>query len=78
MNILQQRIFSPDLANGSILCAVLKNTLYSNHAHTLEELQIGIYYAVETISTETSQTVSRSISRCVHVYEEYNGHFQFQ
>ena len=38
---------------GFLLCGFLKNTVYSNHPHTLEQLHINIQRTVESISSGT-------------------------
>jgi hypothetical protein len=55
----------------------LKDTVYSNHPHTLQELQANIQRTVDGISTGTLQNVFANMIRRVHLYEERNGgHFQ--
>jgi hypothetical protein len=55
----------------------LKDTVYSNHPHTLQELQANIQRIVDRISTGTLQNVFANTIRRVHPCEERNGgHFQ--
>jgi hypothetical protein len=50
---------------------------YSNHPHTLQELQANIQCTVDRISTGTLQNVFTNMIRRVHLCEERNGgHFQ--
>jgi hypothetical protein len=54
----------------------LRDTVYSNHPHTLQELQTNIQHTVDRISTGTLQNVFANMIRRVHLYEERNGeHF---
>jgi hypothetical protein len=55
----------------------LKDTVFSNHPHTLEEVQANIQRTVDRISTATLQNVFVKMIRSVHLREERNGgHFQ--
>jgi hypothetical protein len=55
----------------------LKDTVYSNHPHTLQELQANIQRTVDRISTGTLQNVFANMIRRVYLSEERNGgHFQ--
>jgi hypothetical protein len=64
---------SPDF----FLWGHLKDTVYSNHPHTLQELQTNIQRTVGRISTGTLQNVFANMIRRVHLCEERNGgHFQ--
>jgi hypothetical protein len=55
----------------------LKDTVYSNHPHTLQELQVNIQRTVDRISTGTLQNVFANMIYRVHLCEERNGgHFQ--
>jgi hypothetical protein len=55
----------------------LKDTVYSNHPHTLQELQAKIQRTVDRISTGALQNVFANMIRRVHLCEECNGwHFQ--
>jgi hypothetical protein len=55
----------------------LKDTVYLNHPHTLQELQANIQRTVDTISTGTLQNVFANMIRRVHLCKERNGgHFQ--
>jgi hypothetical protein len=55
----------------------LKDTVYSNHPHTLQELQANIRRTVDRISTGTLQNVFANMIRRVHLCEERNGrHFR--
>jgi hypothetical protein len=69
---------SPDLSpTYFFLWGHLKDTVYSNHPHTLQELQANIQRAVDRISTGTLQNVFANMIRRVHLCEERNGgHFQ--
>jgi hypothetical protein len=69
---------SPDLCPPDLfLWGHLKDTVYSNHPHTLQELQANIERTVDRISTGTLQNVFPNIIRRLHLYEERNGrHFQ--
>jgi hypothetical protein len=51
----------------------LKDTVYSNHPHALQELQANIQRAVDRISTGTLQNVFANMIRRVHLCEERNG-----
>jgi hypothetical protein len=63
----------PDL----FLWGYLKDTVYSNLPHTLQELQANIQRIVDRISTGTLQNVFANMIRRVHLCEERNGgHFQ--
>jgi hypothetical protein len=49
---------SPDLSPPDLfLWGYLKDTVYSNHPHTLQELQANIQRTVDRISTGTLQNV---------------------
>jgi hypothetical protein len=51
--------------------------VYSNHPHTLQELQAKIQRTVDRISIGTLQNVFAKMMRRVHLCEERNGgHFQ--
>jgi hypothetical protein len=51
--------------------------VYSNHPHTLQELQANIQRTVDRISTGTLQNVFANMIRRVHLCEERDGgHFQ--
>jgi hypothetical protein len=64
---------TPDL----FLWGHLKETVYSNHPHTLQELQANVRRTVGRISTGTLQNVFTNMIRRVHLCEERNGgHFQ--
>jgi hypothetical protein len=53
------------------------DTVYSNHPHTLQELQVNIQRTVDKISTGTLQNVFANMIRRVHLCEEHiGGHFQ--
>jgi hypothetical protein len=69
---------SPDLSPPDFfLWGHLKDTVYSNHPHTLQELQANIQRTVDRISTGTLQNVFANMIRRVHLCEERNGgHFQ--
>jgi hypothetical protein len=69
---------SPDLSPPDFfLWGHLKDTVYSNHPHTLQELQANILRTVDRISTGTLQNVFANMIRRVHLCEERNGgHFQ--
>jgi hypothetical protein len=69
---------SPDLSpTDFFLWAHLKDTVYSNHPHTLQELQANTQRTVDRISTGTLQNVFANMIRRVHLCEERNGgHFQ--
>jgi hypothetical protein len=69
---------SPDLSPPRLLLwGHLKDTVYSDHPHTLQELQANIQRTVDTISTGTLQNVFANMIRHVHLCEERNdGHFQ--
>jgi hypothetical protein len=55
----------------------LKDTVYSNHPHTLQELQANIQRTVDRISTGTLQNVFAIMIRRMHLCGERNGgHFQ--
>jgi hypothetical protein len=55
----------------------LKDTVYSNHPHTLQELQANIQHTVDRISTGTLQNVFANMIHRVHLCEERDGgHFQ--
>jgi hypothetical protein len=68
---------SPDLSRPDFfLWRYLKDTVYSNHPHTLQELQANIQCTVDRISTGTLQNVFANMIRLVHLCEERNGgHF---
>jgi hypothetical protein len=68
---------SPDLSSPDFfLWGHLKDTVYSNHPHTLQELQANIQLTVDRISTGTLQNVFANMIRRVHLCEERNGgHF---
>jgi hypothetical protein len=55
------------------LCGHLKDTVYLNHPHTLQELQAYIQRTVDRISTGTLQNVFAKMIRRVHLFEERNG-----
>jgi hypothetical protein len=59
------------------LWGYLKDTVYSNHPHALQELQANIQRTVDRISTGTLQNVFTNMIRRVHLCEERNGG-QFQ
>jgi hypothetical protein len=69
---------SPDLNPTDLfLWGHLKDTVYSNHPHTLQELQANTQRTVDRISTGTLQNVFANMIRRVHLCEERNGgHFQ--
>jgi hypothetical protein len=70
---------SPDLSPPPdfFLWGHLKDTVDSNHPHTLQELQANIQRTVDRISTGTLQNVFANMIRRVHLCEERNGgHFQ--
>jgi hypothetical protein len=70
---------SPDLspAPAFFFGGHLKDTEYSNHPHTLQELHANIQRIVDRISTGTLQNVFANMIRRVHLCEERNGgHFQ--
>jgi hypothetical protein len=69
---------SPDLSlGGFFLWGHLKDTVYSNHPHTLQELQANVRRTLDRISTRTMQNVFANIIRRAHLCEERNdGHFQ--
>jgi hypothetical protein len=69
---------SPDLSPPDFfLWGHLKYTVYSNHPHTLQELQANIQRTVDRISTGTLQNVFANMIRRMHLCEERNcGHFQ--
>jgi hypothetical protein len=59
------------------LWAHLKDTVYSNHPRTLQELQANIQRTVDRISTGTLQNMFTNMIRSVNLCEEHNdGHFQ--
>jgi hypothetical protein len=68
----------PDLSPPDFfLWGHLKDTVYSNHPHTLQELQANIQLTVDRISTNTLQNVFPNMIRRAHLCEERNGgHFQ--
>jgi hypothetical protein len=45
----------------------LNDTVYSNHPHTLQELQANIQRAVDSVSTDTLQNVFANMIRRVHL-----------
>jgi hypothetical protein len=47
--------------------------VYSNHPHTLKELQANMQRAVDRIPTGTLQNVFANMIRRVHLCEERNG-----
>jgi hypothetical protein len=51
----------------------LKDTVYSNHPHTLQELQANIQRKVDRVSTGTLQNVFANMIRHAHLCEERNG-----
>jgi hypothetical protein len=54
-----------------------KDTAYSNHPHTLQELQANIQRTVDKILSGTLQNVFANMIRRVQLCEERNGgHFQ--
>jgi hypothetical protein len=58
----------PDLSPPDFfLWGRLKDTVYSNHPHTLPELQANIQRTVDGISTGTLQNVVANMIRRVHV-----------
>jgi hypothetical protein len=69
---------SPDLSpTDFFLGGHLKDTVYSNHPHTLQELQANIQRAVDRLSTGTLQNVFANMIHRVYLCEERNGgHFQ--
>jgi hypothetical protein len=69
---------SPDLSHPDFfLWDHLKDTVYSNHPYTLQELQANIQRTVDRISTGTLQNVFANVIRRVHLCEERNGgHYQ--
>jgi hypothetical protein len=69
---------SPDLSPPDFfLWGHLKDTVYSNHPHALQELQANIQRTVDRISTGTLQNVFANMIRRVHLCEERDGgHFQ--
>jgi hypothetical protein len=69
---------SPDLSpTDFFLWGNLKDTVYSNHPHTLQELQANIQRTVDKVSTGTLQNVFANMIRRVHLCEErIGGHFQ--
>jgi hypothetical protein len=68
----------PDLSPPDFfLWGHLKDAVYSNHPHTLQELQANIQRTVDRVSTGTLQNVFANMIRRVHLCEESNGgHFQ--
>jgi hypothetical protein len=69
---------SPDLSPPDFFVwGHLKDTVYSNHPHTLQELQTNIQRTVDRTSSGTLQNVFANMIRRVHPCEERNGgHFQ--
>jgi hypothetical protein len=71
---------SPDLSPPPpdfFLWGHLKDIAYSNHPHTLQELQANIQRTVDRISTGTLKNVFANMIRSEHLCEERNGgHFQ--
>jgi hypothetical protein len=71
---------SPDLSPPppkTFLWGHLKDTVYSYHPHTLQELQANIQSTVDRISTGTLKNVFANMIRRLHLCEERNGgHFQ--
>jgi hypothetical protein len=62
---------SPDLSPPDFfLWGHLKDTVYSNHSHTLQELEANIQRTVDRISTGTLQNVFAKMIRRVHLCEE--------
>jgi hypothetical protein len=60
-----------------ILWGHLKDIMYSNHPHTLQELQVNIQRTADRISAGTLQNVFANMIRRVHLCEERNGgHFK--
>jgi hypothetical protein len=69
---------SPDLSPPDFfLWGHLKDTVYSYHPHTLQDLQANIQRIVDRTSTGTLQNVFANMIRRVHLCEERNGgHFR--
>jgi hypothetical protein len=66
--------WSPDLSPPDFfLSGHLKDTVYSNHPQTLQELQANIQRTVDRISTGTLQNVFTNMIVRVHLCEERNG-----
>jgi hypothetical protein len=79
--LISKRLWPPRFADLSpqdfFLWGHLKATVYSNHPHTLQELQANIQRTMDRILTGTLQNVFANIIRPVHLCEERNGgHFQ--
>jgi hypothetical protein len=69
--LISKRLWSPrypDLSTADFfIWGHLKDTVYSNHPHTLQERQAIIQRTVDRISTGTFQNVFANIIRRVHV-----------
>jgi hypothetical protein len=64
---------SPNLSpRDFFLWESFKNTVYSNHSHTLEELHVNTQHAVEDISNEPLRSAYNLII-CVHLCAKHNG-----
>jgi hypothetical protein len=79
--LISKRLWPPRSPNLSppdlFLWGHLKGTVYSNHPHTLQELQANIHRTVDRISTGTLQNVFANMIHRVHLCEErHGGHFQ--
>jgi hypothetical protein len=80
-HLISKRLWPPrssDLSPPDLfLWGHLKDTVYSNHPHTLQELQANIQRTVDRISTGTLPNAFANMIRRVHLCEERNGgHFQ--
>jgi hypothetical protein len=79
--LISKRLWPPRSSDISppdfFLWGHLKDTVYSNHPHTLQELQANIQRTVDRILTDILQKVFANMIRCVNLCEERNvGHFQ--